>query len=63
MVKRIVNFNGKIIFDKTKPDGVYRKLLNLKKIHDLGWRAKTTLENGLKRYYKRYVENYNKLRR
>lgn len=63
MVKRIVNFNGKIIFDKTKPDGVYRKLLNLKKIHDLGWRAKTTLENGLKRYYKWYVENYNKLRR
>ena len=63
MVKKIVNFNGKINFDKTKPDGVYRKLLNLKKIHDLGWKAKTSMENGLKKYYKWYVENYNKLRR
>ena len=63
MVKKIVNFNGKINFDKTKPDGVYRKLLNLKKIHDLGWKAKTSMENGLKKYYKWYLENYNKLRR
>ena len=63
LVKKTVNFNGKICFDKTKPDGVYRKLLNVKKINKLGWIAKTSVENGLKKYYKWYLENLDQIRR
>ena len=48
LVQKTVNYNGKIVFDKTKPDGAYRKLLNVKKINKLGWFAKTSVEKGLK---------------
>ena len=53
-IKEIVGFSGKIVFDKSKPDGIKRKLLNSKKINDLGWRPKIDLEEGLKKTYKDY---------
>ena len=47
---------------KKKPDGVYRKLLNVeKKINKLGWSAKTS-EIGLKKYYKWYLNNLDQVR-
>ena len=63
LIQKTVNYNGKIVFDKTKPDGVYRKLLNVKKINKLGWFAKTSLEMGLKKYYKWYLDNLDNIRR
>ena len=63
LIQKTVNFNGKIVFDKTKPDGVYRKLLNVKKINKLGWFAKTSVEMGLKKYYKWYLDNLDNIRR
>lgn len=48
MVKKIVGFEGELIFDVTKPEGTPRKLLNVDRIHELGWHAQTSLEQGIK---------------
>lgn len=48
MVKKIVGFEGELIFDATKPEGTPRKLLNVDRIHELGWQAQTSLEQGIK---------------
>ena len=57
LVRRTVGFNGDIVWDKSKPDGTPRKLLDVEKIHSLGWKHKIELEEGLKMYYKWYL-NY-----
>jgi GDP-L-fucose synthase len=48
LVKRIVGFKGEIVFDTTKPDGTPRKLMDVSKINNLGWKYKIQLEEGLK---------------
>ena len=63
LIKKIVGFRGEIIFDKTKPDGVYKKVLNTEKVNKLGWSPKTSLESGLRKYYKWYLENFKDIRR
>ncbi len=57
MVNKIVGFNGKIVWDKTKPDGAPRKLLNVDKLHRLGWRHRVELEDGIKETYEWYKKN------
>lgn len=47
LIKNIVGFNGNLEFDTDKPDGTYRKLLNVNKIKNLGWKAKVELIEGL----------------
>ena len=47
-ISRLFNYKGLIVWDKKKPDGTPRKLLNIKKIKDLGWKPKITLEEGIK---------------
>ncbi|MFA5778975.1 MAG: NAD-dependent epimerase/dehydratase family protein [Elusimicrobiota bacterium] len=59
-VKKVVGYKGKIIFDKTKPDGVARKLLNISKIKSFGWSAKTGLAGGLKISYNSYLTEMEK---
>lgn len=56
-IKKIVGFNGKIVWDTTKPDGTPRKLLNVDRLHGLGWHHKIDLENGLKSTYRWYKGN------
>ena len=63
LIKKIVGFRGKIIFDKTKPDGVYKKVLNTEKVNKLGWNPETSLESGLRKYYKWYLKNIKDIRR
>lgn len=46
-IKEIVGFEGKLVFDGTKPDGTPRKLLDVSKINKLGWKHKTNLEEGI----------------
>ena len=58
IVKKIVGFEGVIEFDTTKPDGTPRKLLDVSKLNGLGWKAKTSLEEGIRLTYKWYLENY-----
>lgn len=51
LIKKIVGFQGEIIFDKLKPDGTPRKLMDVSKLSCLGWEAKTTLTDGIKKVY------------
>ena len=54
-----VNFKGQIIWDKSKPDGTPRKILNSSKIHKLGWKANTHIKKGIALTLKDYIENKN----
>jgi len=47
LICRIVGFEGKLVFDPSKPDGTPRKLLDVSRIHALGWQAHTTLDQGI----------------
>ncbi|WP_029032952.1 GDP-L-fucose synthase [Salinarimonas rosea] len=51
MIKRVVGFEGEIVFDRSKPDGTPRKLLDTARINALGWRPRIGLEEGLRGYY------------
>ena len=55
----VVGFKGKIIFDTTKPDGTPRKLLNVSKLHELGFKHKTRLQEGIEKVYQDFKNNYN----
>jgi GDP-L-fucose synthase len=57
MVGKTVGYAGNIVFDTTKPDGTPRKLLDVSRLHALGWRASITLEDGIRSTYDWYVEN------
>ena len=54
MIQKIVGYEGKITWDDSKPDGTPRKLLNVSKLHTLGWYHKISLEEGLKTTYASY---------
>ena len=47
VVKKVVDFSGEILFDPTKPDGTPRKLMDVSKINQLGWKASIELEQGI----------------
>src|SRR6266851_3135917 len=51
LVAEVVDYQGEIIFDPSRPDGMPRKLLDVSKITALGWRAKTPLRDGLRQTY------------
>lgn len=51
MVKQIVGFEGDIITDATKPDGTPRKLLDVSKLTNLGWKASISLEEGIQKVF------------
>jgi Nucleoside-diphosphate-sugar epimerases len=57
-IAKVLKFNGKIIYDPTKPDGTPRKLLDVSKIRDLGWRHKINLEEGIRIAYADYLLRY-----
>ena len=56
-IKRIVGFEGEIVFDERKPDGTPRKLVDVSRIHSLGWSAKIALEEGIASTYQWYLEH------
>ncbi len=51
MIAGIVGFKGEIVYDSSKPDGTPRKLLDVSRIHELGWHHKTSLEDGIRKTY------------
>ena len=57
LVRRTVCFGGKLVFDDSKPDGTFRKLTDVSKLHALGWKHRVTLEDGVKRFYEWYCSN------
>jgi GDP-L-fucose synthase len=57
LVAKVVEFPGKTVFDTTKPDGTPRKLMDVTRLHALGWRHQIGLEAGLRSTYKWFLEN------
>jgi GDP-L-fucose synthase len=53
MIKDIVGFKGEIAYDKSKPDGTPRKLLDVNKIKTMGWKYSIDLKEGLKDVYQK----------
>ena len=56
LVKQIVGFKGEIIWDTSKPDGTPRKLMDVSKLHGLGWHHKIALEDGIKLAYQDFLK-------
>lgn len=56
MIKEIVAYKGEIIWNKSKPDGTFQKLLNVDKLHSLGWKEKIELADGIKNVYSNYIK-------
>lgn len=56
LVKSIVGFNSHIKWDESKPDGTLRKLLDVSKINNLGWKEKISLKDGIGVVYKKYLQ-------
>lgn len=59
MIKKIVGFEGELVFDKSKPDGTMRKLMDVSRINNLGWKAETSLEEGIKIVYNDFLTGGN----
>lgn len=60
LIKNIVGFDGEIIYDNSKPDGTYQKLLDTSKLNALGWKPKIKLEEGIKKVFEWYVNQESK---
>ncbi|MEO5595154.1 MAG: GDP-L-fucose synthase [Chitinophagaceae bacterium] len=57
LIKETTGFKGEILFDKTKPDGTPRKLMDVSKIHALGWRHSIPLTEGIKAAYEDFLQS------
>jgi len=58
LIKEIVGYKGSIQYDLSKPDGTPRKLMDVSKLHGLGWKHKIALKEGLEMVYKDFEKNY-----
>lgn len=60
---KVVGFEGKVVFDASKPDGTPRKLMNVSRLESLGWRYKVDLESGLSQTYQWFLANQDNFRK
>ena len=60
LIKDLTSYKGRIIWDTSKPDGTFQKLLDVSKMNKLGWKAKIDLEKGLKITYEDYLRDLKK---
>ena len=58
MVRNVVGYQGRIVYDKTKPDGTPVKRLDVSRLAELGWQSKTQLRAGVESTYRWYVEHH-----
>ncbi|MGK9065267.1 GDP-L-fucose synthase [Stutzerimonas chloritidismutans] len=61
-ISRVTEYQGKLIFDSSKPDGTPRKLMDVSRLKALGWQSTISLEDGLRDAYRWFVENQDKAR-
>jgi len=57
-IQEIIGYNGKLVFDSSKPDGTPRKLMDVSKLQQMGWEAKTGLKFGIEQAYKDFLEKF-----
>jgi GDP-L-fucose synthase len=62
LVMSVIGYNGRLIFDPTKPDGTPRKLLDVSRLTDLGWQARIPLRDGIGRTYAWFKEHFSEAR-
>ena len=62
IIKKEVNYPGDIFWDQSKPDGTPRKLMDVSKLHKLGWKHKIDLKDGIKQTYSWFLKNQNSFR-
>jgi len=56
IIKEVVQYQGEIVNDTTKPDGTPRKLMSVDRLHNTGWKHKVELREGIEKVYKWYLE-------
>jgi GDP-L-fucose synthase len=56
LIREVVEYQGDIVYDHAKPDGTPRKLLDVSRLHALGWKAKIPWREGVAATYRSYVE-------
>lgn len=61
-IAKVVGYKGRVVFDASKPDGTPRKLLNVTRLHQLGWYHEISLEAGLASTYQWFLENQDRFR-
>lgn len=57
LIKKIVGFEGELTFDTSKPDGTPRKLMDVSRLHALGWKHHIDLESGIRSVYEQFKQN------
>ena len=62
LICEVVGYQGELAFDTTKPDGTPRKMLDVGRLHSLGWRSRVALRDGLAETYAWFLENGDRLR-
>jgi len=58
ITKEVVGYKGDVIWDRSKPDGMPRKLLDISRLNSIGWKPEVTLKEGIARTYASYIENF-----
>lgn len=61
-IREVIGFKGELQFDTTKPDGTPKKLLDVTRLNELGWKAKIELHEGLESTYQWFLENQDHIR-
>lgn len=62
IIQKTIGHQGQIVWDDSKPDGTPRKLMDVSKMHNLGWKHKTKLEEGIQKTYKWFLDNSDTLK-
>jgi len=62
LIVSVIGYRGRLIFDHSKPDGTPRKLLDVSRLKELGWRPKIALKSGIERTYEWFKEHLDEAR-
>lgn len=57
IIKEVIGFKGRIVYDSTKPDGTPRKLMDISRLHNLGWHHTTNIREGVQKAYNWFLDN------
>ncbi|RYG04200.1 MAG: GDP-L-fucose synthase, partial [Chitinophagaceae bacterium] len=58
LIKDVLQYDGELVFDASKPDGTPRKLMDVSKLHGLGWKHKIELREGITLAYQDFLSRY-----